>query len=123
MSEKIEMIGDPTKVDLDRELVECNARLAECNLKLAEHNCRLAEYHDNEEEETTGEEEETINVNLLKEKYLRSFIGIMTIGGVMFACGTGILGYFGGNVITIKDIRTLDEIVVMGYCVWLSMSK
>ena len=42
MSDKIEMKGDPTKVD--RELVECNARLAECKLKLAEHNRRLIDY-------------------------------------------------------------------------------
>ena len=63
MSEKIKMKGE-MKVDLGRELVECNARLGECKLKLAEHNRRLTEYHD-DEEETTGEQE-TINVNLLK---------------------------------------------------------
>ena len=56
MSEKIKM-KEETKVDLDGELVECNARLAESNLKLVEHNHRLAENHDGEEEEK--------NVNLL----------------------------------------------------------
>ena len=95
----------------------------QCNLKLSEHNCRLAEYHDDDEEETTGEEEEeTIDVNLLKEKYLRSFIGIMTIGGVLIACGTSILGYFGVNVMAIKYIMNVGEIGVTGYCVGLSIS-
>ena len=99
MSEKMEMKGE-TKVDLDRELVECNARLADCNLKLTEHNRRLAENHD-EEEETTGEEE---TVHLLLERYRRSYVD-MTIG-VMIAYGTGILGYFvGGGVMTIKNIN------------------
>ena len=56
--------GNPTKVytkvDINRELVECNVRLVECNRNTAEHNCRLAEYHDDNEEE----EKETIDVNL-----------------------------------------------------------
>ena len=43
MSEKMEMKGE-MKVDLDKELVECNARLAKCKLKLAEHNHKLADY-------------------------------------------------------------------------------
>ena len=60
---------------------------------------------------------------LLKEKYLRSFRGIITIGGVMITCGAGILGYFGGHVMTIKDIVTFGEIGVMGYYVGLSISK
>ena len=50
MSERIELTVDPTKVDQDRELVECNARLVECNLELAEHNRRLAVYHDDKED-------------------------------------------------------------------------
>ena len=37
-------------------------------------------------------------------------------------CGAGILGYFGGHVMTINDIMTLGEIGVMGYYVGLSMS-
>ena len=107
------------KVDLDRELVERNARLAECNLKLAE---RLAKY---DEEERT--EEKTKDANLpLKKKCLKSFIGNISIGGVMIACRTGILGYFGGgggSGMTIKNIMTVGGIGVYGYGVQLLMSK
>ena len=101
--------------DEDRKLVKHNATLAECNLKLAK---RLAEYHDDDDEE-----EETINVNLLKKKYLRSFIGIMTTRGVMIACGSGIYGYFGGNVVTIEGTVTVGQIGILGYGVGLFMHK
>ena len=109
-----------TKVDLGRQLAECNARLGYCKLKLAEHNRRLAEYHD-DEEETTGEEE-TIDVNLLKKEYLRFFIGT-TIGDIMIACGTGIFGYFGGDIMTIKNIMTVVRIGEIVCCVGLFMGK
>ena len=89
----------------------------ECKLKLAENNRRLAEYHDDDEEEMND-----VNL-LLKEVYRRSYEGTMTIGGVMIAFGTGILGYFGGNVMTIKDITTGGEIGVLGCYVGLFMSK
>ena len=49
-------------------------------------------------------------MNLLKEKYLRSFIGIMTIG---------ILGYSCSNVMTIKNIMTFGGIGVIDFIIVL----
>ena len=70
--------------------------MVKCNLKLAE---RLAQH-----------EEKTKGVKLLLEEYLGSFTGLMVIGGVMIACGGGILGYFGGRHMTIGDIMAVGEI-------------
>ena len=91
------------------------------HLKLAEHNRMLAEYHDDEEEETTGEEDETNDANLTLEEELRKLFNI-TIGGIVIAFGTGILGY-DGDVMTIKNIMTVGKIGFLGYCVGLSMCK
>ena len=93
------------KVDLERELVECNARLAECNRRLAENR---------------GKKED--DVNLLKEIRCRFYRDTMTIGGVMIAFGAGILGYFGDNV-TIGDTMAVGGIGVIGYNVGLFMTK
>ena len=86
------------------------------HFKLAENNHVLAENHDDDDEEEEY-------VNLLLERYSRSYIGTM-IGGVVIACGKGILGYFGGgDLMTIKNIITVGRIGVTCYCVGLIMSK
>ena len=41
----------------------------------------------------------------------------------MIVFGTGILSYFVGDVMIIKDIMTFGEIGFLGYCVGLSMRK
>ena len=95
------------KVNSYRELVESNTRMVECNFE-------LAEYRDDEEEEY---------VNLLLERYRIFYIGTM-IGGVVIACGAGLLGYFGdGDVVTVKNIMTVGRTGVISYCVGLIMSK
>ena len=35
----------------------------------------------------------------------------------------GIIGYFGGNVVSIKDIMTTEKFGIISYCVGLFMSK
>ena len=118
---EIKMKGE-MKVDLDRKLVENNARLVECNLELAEHNHRLTENHDEEEDVNLLLEEEDY-VKLILERYSTSYIGA-TIECVIIACGTGILGYFGGgDVMTIKNIITVGRIGVISYCVGSVMSR
>ena len=84
------------KIEVDRELDEHNARLAKINLKMAERLAeRLAEYR----------------------------INTLIIEGLMIACGTSILGYFGGNVMTVNDITTIEEIGAAGYRIGLFMRK
>ena len=98
--------------DLDREQIEPNPRVVKCNLKLADTLVerlveRLVEHCD---------EEKMKGVKLLPDEY------IMTIGLVMTAFGTGIVGYFGGGM-TIEDIMAVWGIGVYGYCVGELMSK
>ena len=109
---KMSEMKNETKVDLDRESIECNAGLAECKLKLPEHNRRLAEYND---------DQETNYVNLLKKEW--SKVGIMPTGGIMISCGTSILCYFVGDIMTITDIMAVREIGFLGHYVGSDMSK
>ena len=71
-----------------------------------EHNSRLAKF------------------NLkLSERLAKYHEDIMIIGLVMTACGTGILGYFGGGM-SIKNITTVvGAIGGLGYCVRVVISK
>ena len=42
----------------------------------------------------------------------------MTIGGVMIVFGTGMAGYIGDNDMTINDITTVEEIVIVCWVVY-----
>ena len=78
----------------------------EVDRELDEHNARLAK------------------INLKMAERLAEYrINTLIIEGLMIACGTSILGYFGGNVMTVNDITTIEEIGAAGYRIGLFMRK
>ena len=98
MSEKIKKKGE-TKVDLDRELVECSAGLVECKLKLAEHNHRLA-YHE-KENKLTSCYGATIDAELV-------IFSLGLLFGVEFSLADRVvdsLYYGGGNEVTTTQME------------------